>query len=343
MPIEYPSPSGGVIAEHRAVREQVGIFDVSHLGKIRVVGAGALDYLNSILTNDLHAIADGDAQYTLLCNEEGGVVDDLIAYRISEGELFLIPNASNCAQVQQVLSAKAPPGVQVENLHHHFAIFAVQGPRSRELLAAIGVQIPSTLHYMAFTTQDIRENEMIICRTGYTGEQGFELVVPVKGGVAREIWDLLVKELPSRGGLVAGLGARDTLRTEMGYALHGHELSPGINPLEAGVGWAVSMDKSSFVGKDALKAIMSSGLRRRSVALRALDKTIPRAGMLVKREDCEIGLVTSGTFSPSLKTGIALALVNIDTKVGDIVTVDVRGRAGKYEVVKAPFVQSRVR
>lgn len=343
MPIEYPGPGGGVMAEHRAVRERVGIFDVSHLGKIRVVGVGALGYLNSILTNDLEAIADGGAQYTLLCNEAGGVIDDLIAYRIDSEEIFLIPNASNCAQVHQLLAANAPAGLMVENLHRQFAVFAIQGPNSRQLLQAIGVRIPSTLSYMTFLKHNFNAREVIVCRTGYTGEQGFELVVPVEGGVAREVWERLMKELPSCDGLVAGLGARDTLRTEMGYALHGHELSVEINPWEAGVGWAVAMDKARFIGKDALQAMKSLGTRRRTVALRALDKTIPRAGMPVKRGDSEIGVVTSGTFSPNLKTGIALALVTSETKIGERVTVDVRGRVGEYEVVKAPFLPSRVR
>ena len=343
MPIEYPGADGGVMAEHRAVRERVGIFDVSHLGKIAVTGTGALEYLNQLLTNDLAILNDGDAQYTLICNEEGGVIDDLIAYRFSKEKIFLIPNAANCERVNRILTDGAPESIQIKNLHRDFAVFAVQGPRSKDLLASIQIEVPASLEYMSFLTARFREKEVIVCRTGYTGELGYELVTPVYDGVALELWNLLVQVLPSCGGAVAGLGARDTLRTEMGYALHGHELSPEINPFEAGVGWAVALKKASFLGKEALLRRKSEGIIRRSRALRSLDRSIPRPGMIVKEGDSEIGVVTSGTFSPNLKAGIALALVDSRIEVGETLTIDVRGREGRYEVVKAPFVPSQVR
>ena len=351
MPIEYPqsgeSSAGGVLAEHAAVRDQVGIFDVSHLGKISVRGEGALTFLNSILTNDLEAISDSQAQYTMLCEENGGVIDDMIAYRISPNEIFLIPNASNCAMVYEVIASRAPSGMQIENQHHDFGIIAVQGPKSQELLAAIGLEIPSALDYMSFRKLSFKGSEIILCRTGYTGEIGFELVVPVRSesgeSFTAAIWDLLVGSLPKFSGLVAGLGARDTLRTEMGYALHGHELSLEINPLEAGVGWAISLAKQSWLGRDALKGIKERGVERKSVALLAKDRTIPRAGMPVTLDGEIVGVVTSGTFSPSIKKGIALALVRPDIARGTSLTIDIRGRAGEYEVVRAPFVPSHVR
>jgi aminomethyltransferase len=355
MPIEYPphpesstaAGGGGVLAEHAAVRERVGIFDVSHLGKISVKGEGALEVLNTILTNDLNSIADTQAQYTMLCDENGGVIDDMIAYRVSSREIFLIPNASNCTKVFQVIAAKTPEGIEVKNQHHDFGIIAVQGPDSREMLAAIGLEIPTTLDYMSFLRLPFQSSEIIVCRTGYTGERGYELVVPVNSSsgdhLTVRVWDLLVASLPQFNGLVAGLGARDTLRTEMGYALHGHELSLEINPLEAGVGWAVSLAKPSWLGRSALEKFKENGLQRRSVALVAKDRTIPRAGMAVTLGGEQVGVVTSGTFSPSIKKGIALALVRADIAKGSSVTIDVRGRLGEYEVVRVPFVPSHVR
>ena len=338
MPIEYPG--SGVLIEHTAVRERVGIFDVSHLGKASVVGPGALDFLNTILTNDLNKIGDGSAQYTLLCNENGGVVDDLIVYKKSESEFFLVPNASNTTEVVRILQEKAPSAIKVENLHTQYAVIALQGPQAPKVLERLGVK--SDIEYMAFTHSKISGAEVIICRTGYTGELGFEILPKV--GDSSAVWDHLVDAMQEFDGAVCGLGARDTLRTEMGYPLHGHELSLEISPLEANTSWAVGWDKAEFVGSKVLNDQRLAGPKRRSMALKSLDKNIPRAGMVVKNVEGEIvGEVTSGTFSPSLKVGIALAQVRADIKVGDKLVIDVRGREGSVEVVKLPFVTSHVR
>jgi aminomethyltransferase len=338
MPIEYPG--SGVLIEHTAVRERVGIFDVSHLGKASVAGPGALDFLNTILTNDLNKIGNGSAQYTLLCNENGGVVDDLIVYRKSESEFFLVPNASNTTEVVRVLQEKAPSAIKVENLHMQYAVIALQGPQAPKVLERLGVK--SDIEYMAFTHSKISGAEVIICRTGYTGELGFEILPKV--GDSSAVWDHLVDVMQEFDGAVCGLGARDTLRTEMGYPLHGHELSLEISPLEANTSWAVGWDKAEFVGSKVLKDQRLAGSKRRSMALKSLDKNIPRAGMVVKNVEGEIvGEVTSGTFSPSLKVGIALAQVRADIRVGDKLVIDVRGRQGSVEVVKIPFVTSHVR
>ena len=338
MPIEYPGT--GVLIEHAAVRERVGIFDVSHLGKASVTGPGALGFLNIILTNDLNKIGDGSAQYTLLCNENGGVVDDLIVYRKSDSDFFLVPNASNTTEVVRVLQEKAPSEIKVENLHTQYAVIAVQGPQAPKVLEKLGVT--ADIEYMAFTHSKISGAEVIICRTGYTGEMGFEILPKV--GDSSVVWDHLVDAMKEFDGAVCGLGARDTLRTEMGYPLHGHELSLGISPLEANTSWAVGWDKDEFAGSKVLKSQKMAGLKRRSMALKSLDKNIPRAGMVVKNVEGEIvGEVTSGTFSPSLKVGIALALINVDIKVGDKLVIEIRGREGSVEVVKLPFVTSHVR
>jgi aminomethyltransferase len=338
MPIEY---SGfGVLAEHSAVRERVGMFDVSHLGKASVVGPGSLDFLNSILTNDLRKIGNGSAQYTLLCNENGGVVDDLIAYRISEDDFFLIPNASNTTEVVRVLQDESPEAVTVTNLHKDFAVIALQGPFAPRVLEKLG--ITPNIEYMGFTNAKIREADVIVCRTGYTGEFGFEIVPKVAD--ASQVWDCLAEAMREFDGVICGLGARDTLRTEMGYPLHGHELSLQISPLEANLSWAIGWEKDEFLGSKFLKSQKEFGSEYKSVALKSLDKNIPRGEMSVKNSEGElIGEITSGTFSPSLKHGIALARVKISVKVGDKLVVDIRGREGNVEVVKLPFVTSNVR
>ena len=338
MPIEYPG--AGVLAEHAAVRERVGLFDVSHLGKASVVGQGALDFLNQCLTNDLNKIEDGSAQYTLLCTPDGGVVDDLIAYRNSANDFFLVPNASNTTDVVKVLKEQAPSGVEVTNLHNEFAVLAIQGPLAPQVLAQLGIK--TDIDYMAFTHVSISGADVIVCRTGYTGELGYELLPKVAD--ASRVWDAITEVIAPMGGLVCGLGARDTLRTEMGYPLHGHELSLQISPVEASAGWAVGWKKDSFIGSDILKGQREGGAKRKSFAIKSLDRGIPRAGMSVKNLKGEtVGEITSGTFSPSLKIGIGLALLKSDIEIGQTLVIDVRGRDSQCEVVKLPFVTSHVR
>ncbi len=338
MPIEYPG--AGVLAEHAAVRERVGLFDVSHLGKASVVGQGALNFLNRCLTNDLNKIENGSAQYTLLCTPDGGVVDDLIAYRNSADDFFLVPNASNTTDVVKVLQEKAPAGIEVKNLHNEFAVLAIQGPLAPQVLVQLGIM--TDIDYMAFTHVSISAADVIVCRTGYTGELGYELLPKVED--ASRVWDAITDVIAPMGGLVCGLGARDTLRTEMGYPLHGHELSLQISPVEASASWAVGWKKESFIGSEILKGQKEGGASRKSFAIKSLDRGIPRAGMSVKNSNGEIvGEITSGTFSPSLKIGIGLALLNSDVEVGQTLVIDVRGRDSQCEVVKLPFVTSHVR
>lgn len=337
MPIEYPG--SGVLAEHAAVRERVGLFDVSHLGKASVTGIGALEFLNQMLTNDLNKISDGAAQYSMLCNQAGGVIDDLIVYRKSDEDLFIIPNASNTSAVVAELIANVPDGIEVKNLHNEYAVIALQGPDAGKVLGQLGIKID--IDYMAFANIKIAGCEVIICRTGYTGESGFELLP--KWSEAEIIWDALVEQVEKNNGLVCGLGARDTLRTEMGYPLHGHELSLDISPVMASANWAVGWDKVAFQGKQSLVDQKQQGVARRLVALKSLDRGIPRAEMKVLADGNEVGIVTSGTFSPSLKNGIALALVDSQYKVGQVLNIDIRGRSADVEIVKLPFMPSHVR
>jgi aminomethyltransferase len=284
-------------------------------------------------------IGDGAAQYSMLCDSAGGVIDDLIVYRNSDTDFFIVPNASNTSAVVADLQANAPSGITVANLHNEYGVIALQGPMAAKVLAHFGLQIE--IDYMAFTYVSIAGCDVIVCRTGYTGEYGFE-VLP-KWNQALTVWDALVEQVEASKGLVCGLGARDTLRTEMGYPLHGHELSLEISPVMASASWAVGWNKPQFQGSKVLKAQKENGVSRRLVALKSLDRGIPRPDMQVLYEGAEVGIVTSGTFSPSLKVGIALALVNSDFKVGQQLELDVRGRTSKVEIVKLPFMTSHVR
>ena len=339
MPLEYAS--GGVLAEHAAVRERVGVFDVSHLGKLRVSGPGAESYLNTRLANDLTRIAPGQAQYTLFCNDAGGVVDDLIAYLFADDDVHLIPNAANTATVAAALATGCPDGVTIVDEHTDYVVLAVQGPASEGVVAALG--LPTGMDYMAFARAQSGGQPLTVCRTGYTGEHGYEIVAP--NAAAVELWTSILDAGREAGILPCGLGARDTLRTEMGYPLHGQDISPTITPVEAGLGWAVGWGKPAFDGADALRREREAGPSRRLRALRAQGRGIPRPGMDVVAADGSrtLGEVTSGTFSPTLRTGIALALLDATVVVGDTVAVRIRDRVEPFDVVKLPFVASGVR
>jgi len=337
MPVAY----AGTVGEHAATREAVGLFDVSHLGKALVSGPGAAEFVNSALTNDLRRIGPGKAQYTLCCTPEGGVIDDLIAYYVSDDEIFLVPNAANTAAVVAALKASAPQSISVTDQHRSYAVLAVQGPKSAEVLSALG--LPTEMDYMGYADTEYASVPVRVCRTGYTGEHGYELLPG--WDAAPVVFDALLAEVADRGGQLAGLGARDTLRTEMGYPLHGHELSTGISPMQAGCGWAVGWSKDDFWGRGALLAEKQAGPRRLLRGLRAVGRGVPRAQMTVLHDGAPIGVTTSGTFSPTLGAGIALALIDADADVadGEVVNVDVRGRLLDCELVKPPFVHVKTR
>ncbi|MDT4940681.1 MAG: aminomethyltransferase, partial [Pseudonocardiales bacterium] len=298
--------------------------------------------VNSCLSNDLGRITPGQAQYTLCCAESGGVVDDLIAYLASDDEVFLVPNAANTGEVVRRLAAAAPAGVEVIGQHTDFGVLAVQGPQSPAVLDALG--LPAGQDYMAYADATWAGRPVRICRTGYTGEHGYELIPTWSDTPA--LWDALVEQIRTFGGMPAGLGARDTLRTEMGYPLHGQDLSLDITPVQARSGWAVGWKKDTFWGRAALLAEKAEGPARTLRGLLALDRGIPRAHMpVLSAEGDEIGEVTSGTFSPSKRVGIGLALISTDAAVedGDELEIDVRGRRSRVQVVRPPFVESHVR
>jgi aminomethyltransferase len=338
MPLSYPA---GTVAEHTSVREAVGVFDVSHLGKLAISGPGAAAFVDRCFTADLGKIGPGQAQYTLCCNQTGGVIDDLIVYLVGPDEVLAVPNAANAARVAELLRAAAPEGVEITDRHRDLAVLAVQGPKAAEVLVTVlpGAADLAGMDYMAFAdVAGVR-----VCRTGYTGERGYELLVPVDDAV--RVWDALLAAAGSLGGGPAGLAARDTLRTEMGYPLHGQDLSEEITPVQAGSGWAVGWGKPQFWGREALLAEKEAGPVRRLRGLRATGRGVPRPGMAVLADGERVGTTTSGTFSPTLKTGIALALIDTASGVGlgDTVSVDVRGRSLDCAVVKPPFVPSHVR
>ncbi len=338
MPLEYTG--SGVLAEHNATREAIGLFDVSHLGTATLIGENAAEQLNKILTNDINRIKPGQAQYSTLLSEDGTVVDDLIVYLRSKDEVLIIPNASNATKVLEIIKSNISKDIEIKNLHQDIAIIAIQGPKSFELVNDLG--LPTDMQYMAFKDVSFMGQPITICRTGYTGEKGFELLIPAQ--MAINIWDEIISKGQKYGAKAVGLGARDTLRTEMGYPLHGQDISLNISPLEAGLSWAVNLEKSNFLGKDALLKEKANGIKRKLVGIKAVERAIPRSHMRVLDVDKkDIGEITSGTFSPTLKSGIALALVDSKIEINDKVFVDVRGNSLEFVVTKPPFVESKVR
>ena len=333
MPIQY----GGVLEEHRACRERAVMFDVSHLGSLRVHGAGAFAALQWSFTNDLGRIEPGRAQYThLLDAADAHVVDDLIVWWIAPDDLLVMPNASNTAPLVAALrgaaDAHADGACEVEDVTARRVVLAVQGPAARDLLAPV---LPDAAAVGRFRVAPVAYPGGAagwVAGTGYTGEDGVELHVPAE--VATSVWRTLI----GAGIPPAGLGARDTLRLEAGLPLHGHELGPGITPLQAGLGWVVRFDKGDFRGRVALEAEVARGVTRLLRGLVLDGRQIPRAGHAVLRGGEVVGEVTSGNFSPILERGIALAFVPPDVVPGDTLAVDVRGRQVPAVVSKLPFV-----
>ena len=337
MPLQY----SGIVEEHNAVRSAVGIFDVSHLGKVVVSGPGAVAFVNATLSNDLGRIGPGRAQYTLCLDADtGGIVDDIFSYYRDDEHVLLVPNAANNAEVHSRLLAAAPDGLEVVNHHADYVVLAVQGTRSDDVLARVG--LPVGHDYLTFVEADFAGESVIVCRTGYTGERGYELIAP--SATALPLWDAVMEAGADLGILACGLGARDTLRTEMGYPLHGQDIGPTVTPNEARLGWAVGWKKPEFWGRDAVLAEKERGARRKLVGLVSTGRAIPRPHMSVSLiPDVLLGEVTSGTYSPSLKQGIGLALVASVVADDAEVAVDVRGRREVFKIVKPPFVDTSVR
>ena len=321
MPLAY---ADGTLAEHRACRERAVVFDVSHLGTVRLEGDDAFDRLQRELTNDLRRVAPGRAQYTHLLDEtDASVLDDIIVWWREDGVFDVMPNASNTTRVVAVLGG--------EDVTATRAVLAVQGPEARALLGGV-VPAATTVPRFAVAPFEWEGQACLIAGTGYTGEDGVELAVPA--AVAGSLWRAVL----GAGIPPAGLGARDTLRLEAGLPLHGHELGPGITPLQAGLGWVVGWDKGDFRGRAPLEAEKAAGVRRRLRGLVVEGRQPPREGYAVLRGGEKLGEVTSGNFSPALGRGIAMAFLPPDVEPGAAVEVDLRGRPAPAEVVALPFV-----
>jgi aminomethyltransferase len=319
MPVQYE----GVIPEHRAVRSDCGVFDVSHMGELEVEGPRAHHLLQSLLSNDLDRVDVGGAQYTLLTNERGGIVDDLIAYRLEPHRYLLVVNASNRRPDFEWLKEREIRGSDVRDVSDEFALLAVQGPRSLERLGL--EEAPA----FTFANSEIDGVECIVARTGYTGERGVELLCTADDADA--LWDAVA----ARGAKPCGLGARDTLRLEVCYPLHGNDITPDTDAISAGLGWVCSLEKD-FTGVDALRRIKHDGPERRLAAFVMSEKAIPRPGMTI----VEGGTVTSGSLSPMLDAGIGMGYVQAElAAAGNELTIDVRGRARKAQTVKKPIYE----
>jgi len=317
MPVQYE----GVIPEHKAVRTDAGAFDVSHMGEIHVDGPTAQAFLQSMLSNDIDRLSDGEAQYTLLTNESGGIVDDLIAYRLAHGQFYLVVNASNRAAVYSSLKEREPRGSEVRDASDDYGLVAVQGPRALERLGF--PDAPAFTHAMG----ELDGIEVMVARTGYTGEQGVELCCAEDDAVA--LWDAIL----TRGVTPCGLGARDTLRLEVCYPLHGNDITPQTDAISAGLGWACALD-TEFTGVETLRRIKEDGPARRLVPFVMEERAVPRQRMPIEGG----GEVTSGTHSPMLDQGIGMGYVSSSSAAPDSeLVIDVRGKPRRARVVKKPI------
>ncbi len=337
MPVQY----AGVIAEHMAVREAAGLFDVSHMGEIEVSGPQAFDFLQYATTNDVAALVDGQVQYTALCYPTGGVVDDLTLYRFAADDYLLCVNAANTDKdfewLQKLLNESDFIDLKLINRSDEYAQLALQGPQAEKILAGLTQTDLSALKYYCFAKGEVAGVATIISRTGYTGEDGFELYCPAGGGV--QIWQALMQAGEPLGLVPTGLGARDTLRLEKAYALYGHEITADILPLEARLAWITKLKKGEFVGSQALLEAKAAGLKRKLIGLQLTESGVPRENYPVLCDGREVGYVTSGTMSPCLKKGIALALVESEIADGEqALQIGIRKRQVAAERVKPPFV-----
>ena len=337
MPVQYT----GIIEEHRAVRAAVGCFDVSHMGEFEVEGPEALAALQRLTTNDVAALEIGQVQYSLLCLPDGGIVDDLTLYRLAADRYMLTVNASNIDKDWAWVTEHGPRA-RWRNVSAETGLIAVQGPKAEALVGGLADRDVTAVGYYRFVEGKVAGARTLISRTGYTGEDGFELYV--SAGDTRRVWDALLERGRPDGAVPVGLGARDTLRLEMRYALYGNDIDATTNPLEAGLGWVVKPGKGDFLGRAAIEAVRAAGPARRLVGLEMVDRSVARHGYAVVKDGGTIGIVTSGTFGPSVERSIAMAYVATpQAAVGTDLGVDIRGQARAAKVVKTPFHPSRVK
>ena len=339
MPIYY----NDITPEHMAVRNSVGIFDISHMGRVIVTGADSERFLNHVITNDASNLSSNSAQYTVMCNESGGILDDFVYYRLEAAKFLVVPNASNREKDFEWLSKEAQGfNVSVENVSDDVAMFAVQGPNAEKTLQKISSEDLSSIGRFKCAPVRLAGMDVFLSRTGYTGEDGFEVLVwnaslgkPEK---AVKLWNAILDVGKASGIEPCGLGARDTLRLEAGMCLYGNDIDENTTPLEASLGFTVKFQKESFIAKEALQKQKIEGIRRKRVGVKLTNQGIPRRGFEIYTDAGKIGKITSGTFSPLLKTGIGMGYVEASAaKEGNEISVKVRNRMAKGKIVSFPF------
>ena len=337
MPVQY----AGIIEEHKSVRNGVGVFDVSHMGEFFASGVNALSFLQKVTVNDVSKLSPGKAQYSAMCYDDGGIVDDLLVYMLAENEYMIVVNASNIEKDFAWMKKFCPADVRFENKSDETALLAIQGPKSLETLQKLTPVDLKAIPYYNFVKGTVDGIEMIISRTGYTGELGFEIYFSNQHG--EKIWNAIFKAGKEFGIAPIGLGARDTLRLEMGYCLYGNDINDETTPLEAGLGWIVKTEKGDFLGKAVLEKQKKEGLKRKLCGFVMTERGIPRKGYVVTDENGnQIGQVTSGTQSPVLQQGIGLAYLSIDkTTPGTEIFIQIRERPHKAKVSKLPFISKK--
>jgi aminomethyltransferase len=337
MPVQYTS----ILDEHRAVRTQAGLFDVSHMGEFKVDGPEALAFLQHLVPNDVSRLAIHQALYTQLCLPNGGTIDDLIIYHLGENHYMLVVNAGNIDKDFAWVQEQAKNfDVQVANQSDTTALLALQGPEAQAILQPLTEVDLSSIRYYHFEPGIVDGVNCIISRTGYTGEDGFELYCAAVDVV--KLWKDLLAAGTDHGLLPAGLGARDTLRLEASYCLYDHELNEQTNPLEAGLGWTVKLNKGNFIGHDALAKVKEEGPKRKLIGIEMIERGVPRGGYVIYDNDRKLGTLTSGAPSPTLNKNIGMGYVDVaDAVVGKTVQIDIRGKRTAAQIVALPFYKRK--
>ena len=334
MPVQY----SGIIAEHLTVRNNVGVFDVSHMGEFQVRGKDALQFLQTTTVNDVAKLKEGKVQYSAMCYADGGIVDDLLVYHAGD-HYMLVVNASNIQKDFDWLLSQRKGDVQLKNVSDEYSLLAVQGPKSLETIQKLTAVPLSTIEYYHFKPGTVAGIPTIISRTGYTGELGFELYFDSSAATGKKVWDAVFDAGKEFGIGPIGLGARDTLRLEMGFCLYGNDIDQTTHPLEAGLGWITKLNKGDFIGKGPMMKAKEAGLKRRLVGLTLPEKNIARHGYSIASRNSTIGHITSGTFSPSLQKSVALGYVDAAlAEPGSVVSVPIRGKSVDASVVAIPFL-----
>lgn len=336
MPVQY----SGIIEEHRRVRESVGVFDVSHMGEVYVSGKDALAFVQKITVNDASKLSKGRVQYSAMCYPDGGIVDDLLVYYLADERFMLVINASNIQKDFEWMQKNVSGDVKLENRSDAFSLLAIQGPNSLATLQKLTPVDLSAIPYYHFAEGKLAGVEMIISRTGYTGELGFEIYFPSDHPTGKKVWDAIMDAGKEFNIGPAGLGARDTLRLEMGFCLYGNDIDQTTHPLEAGLGWITKLDKGDFNGKNVIAKAKTEGLKRKLVGFALAEKAFPRHGYTIHSDGEKIGDVTSGTFSPILEKGIGMGYVPLKySKAGTNLDIMIRNREIPATVTGLPFIK----